>query len=266
MHGSRFASRRLKTDSRPDGRAWLQRLDAATGRPLTLLLLQCLERYQFFGVKHEVPAALAAWLRGSWKLALLARVPKPSEVLKMQVRGTRPVSALCDADRLFRPILGKRNAFVFLQHDLEHAYHFFSDPDLHRLQRRLFVVLTAILAEGALRTMLGDREFRKGLHYLVSDMNTHPLHSLHYLRAILVEHFLRSEHGSATGALSMRAREQIARVFHAIAMRGEFDVTAYAALRRLADGGTDAKDAAIIEAALRGRTPAPVRTKLAAGQ
>jgi hypothetical protein len=183
----------------------------------------------------------------------------------MQVRGIRPVTTLCDGRRMFRPVLEKRDAFVFMRHDLEHAFHFFSDPESHRMQRRLFVLLTAIIAEGAFRVVLNDRVFRDGFHYLVSDMNTHPLHSLHYLRAILVEHFLRSEHGTAAGRLSMRAREQITRVFHALAMRGRFDATQYAALRRLADGGTSDADAAIIEAALRPRSAA-ARTRTVAAR
>lgn len=250
-HGSRFASRRYKSDPRPDAVEWLARIDASTAQSLNELLIAYLDRYQFHSVTYEVGAALCAWLRGEWKLVLIARVPKPSEVLKMQIAGSRPVSAICDVRRMFDPILEKRDAFVFLQHDLEHAFHFFSDPQLHRLQRRLFILFAAVIADGQFRSVSRDRVFRERFNYLISDMNTHPLHSLHYLRAVLVEHHLRAELGDVRGPLSIRAREQIVRVFRALATRGRFDAAAEAALLRLAGGDTSDADATVIERALR---------------
>ncbi len=243
----------------------MQRLDTAESDPLTRMLIDYLDRYQFLGVTREVTAALTGWLRGQWNLTLLGRIPKPSEVLRMQVRGTRPVTTLCESQRMFCPILDKRDAFVFLQHDLEHAYHFFSDPALHRMQRRLFVLLTAVIAEGAFRSMIHDLAFRNSFNYLISDMNTHPLHSLQYLRAILVEHFLRFGGGVASGRLTTRARDSIARIFHSLAMEGHFTAFEYAALRRLADGNMVPTDAGVIEAALRRQSVDTVQEMALAG-
>lgn len=256
LHGSRFAARRYKADPRADVAQWRSWLWADAPSDLTERLLTLLERYQFLGVTHEVGAALSAWLRGRWSLILLHHVPPPSEVLRMQIGGVRPVSVLCDAQRMFEPIFEKADAFVFVQHDLEHAFRFFSDPELHRMQRNFFCLIERVTGAGVLRDMLGEALFRDRFHYLISDMNTHPLHSLQYLRAILVEQALRAEHRGPQAALSTRARDAIAHVFATLCSHADFVPVEQAAMMRMAHGQFCVADAALIESALR-REPVP---------
>ena len=171
--------------------------------------MDILQRHGFLGVIANVPASLHAWLAGKWSLMLCEHIPGPEEVLRLQARGIRPVTVLCDYPRMLRPILNKSDAHAFMIHDLEHAYKFFHDPVLHRAQRRFFSVIGRALYSGVFDDHRCDPVFAARFEYLISDMNTHVMHSLQYLRAILVEHYLRREHQPPAGELSPRARAAI---------------------------------------------------------
>ena len=209
MHGRRCASRKYKHDPRPDPDAWWNELREMEDGEARGRLLYYLQRYGFVGVIANVPAALCAWLRNSWPLSLCERIPSPEEVLDMQVRGTRPVTILPHFPRLLLPVLTKANAYAFMVHDLEHAYKYFYDPELHRGQRRFFTAIERELRVGVFDDYRRDTLFADKFAYLISDMNTHVMHSLQFLRAILVEHHLRREGKPQRAVLSIAAREQI---------------------------------------------------------
>ncbi len=190
LHGRRYASRRDKHDPRPNHEAWLADLERATGNEASSLLCHYFERYGFLGVIPNVCAALQAWLQDRWPLTLCEHIPSPEELLRMQVQGTRVVTVLAESPRLLQPVLNKPNAFAFMVHDLEHAYKFFHDPDLYHSQRRFFARVLTVLVQGWFDLYRQDPIFAEKFAYLISDMNTHALHSLQFLRAILIEHHL----------------------------------------------------------------------------
>lgn len=192
-HGGRFASRRSKSDARADAEAWFSELEALSANDLDSALAHYCERYHFTGIIANVPGALCAWLRGQWRLTLCEYIPSPLAVLAMQARGTRPVTVFSDPERLHRPVLTKINAFAFMVHDLEHAHKFFHDPDLHGGQLRFFREIESAEVGGMFGCYRHDPIFAEKFDYLISDMNTHVMHSLQYLRAILIEHHLRRE-------------------------------------------------------------------------
>jgi len=209
LHGRRCAARKYKHDPRPDPVAWWNELHEMEDGEARGRLLHYLQRYGFLGVIANVPAALCAWLRESWPLSLFERIPSPEEVLEMQVRGTRPVTILPHFPRLLLPVLTKANAYAFMVHDLEHAYKYFYDPELHHGQKRFFTAIERELHLGIWDDYRRDALFADKFAYLISDMNTHVLHSLQFLRAILVEHHLRRECKPPRAVLSIAAREQI---------------------------------------------------------
>lgn len=208
-HGKRFASRRSRRDPRPEFERCLAQIQAGTGTELDQFLIAWFETYQFFAVSPAVPVALAAWLRGSWRLRLMFRIPSPREVLGMQVDGIRPVTLIADPERMTRPVLTKANGFAFLVHDLAHAHKFYADPDLHAAQCRLFVRLQDGLDRGLFEPFADDGVFAVKFDYLISDMNTHIVHGLLYLRAILVEASLRRELKRPGEDVSKSAWDQI---------------------------------------------------------
>lgn len=193
LHGSRCAARKAKQSPRPDPHQWLAVLQDASARQVGQLLCQWLGNYQFLGVIPNVTEALCAWLRREWDLQLYERIPSPLEVLSMQTEGRRPITVLSEFPRLRQPVLSKPNAYAFMIHDLEHAWKFHHDPQLHQSQIAFFAALHAAIERGLFASRLNDRVFAEKFDYLMSDMNTHPAHSRQYLKAILIERQLKAE-------------------------------------------------------------------------
>lgn len=213
-HGEAFASRKRKSDPRPT--AWTAALETTDGPALRQHLLDYLERYQFRGVTANVPVALSQWLRGAWRLELREDVPSPRDVLRAQARGTRQITAISASPRRFEPVLDKPNAFAFFLHDVEHAYKFFYSPALYNGQRAFFAALEAALERGVFAPYVDDPTFVEKFHYLMSDMNTHPQHGRQYLRAILIELYLRRDGKPITAPLWAAAQQEIDGVIRAL--------------------------------------------------
>ncbi len=227
IHGQAFASRKRKTDPRrPVAAEWLAEMETAQGHALRACLLDYLERYQFRGVIDNVPVALHQWLRGHWPLTLREDIPGPREVLRMQTRGTRPVTVLTAYPRLLKPVLKKPDAFAFFVHDLEHAYKFFYAPSLHACQREFFTRLEAVIDRGVFEPYREEAGFSEQFDYLMSDMNTHPEHSRQYLRAILIEFHLRREGKALTAPLSPAAEREIENILEVMRISAPLAVCA----------------------------------------
>lgn len=126
------------------------------------------------------------------------------------------MTALTEYPRLRQPVLNKPDAFAFFLHDLEHAYKFFHSPVLHVGQCAFFSMLEDALDRGAFALYFSDDEFVTWFHYLMSDMNTHPEHSRQYLRAILVELYLRREGKGHRDPLSSAAERAIEETLRAV--------------------------------------------------
>jgi hypothetical protein len=210
-HGSRLAQRRSHADPKPDGGAWIAELDASMSRERAARLIYFLERYDLREVRRRVSIALIGWLRGVWELTLREQVPTVRDVLRMQVRGTRPITVIADYPRLLEPVLEKPDAFAFICHDLEHAWQFFHDPDRHRSQRRFAQLLDDAIEQGRFARYLTNPVFAEKFDYLAADMNTHPAHSLQYLRAILLEFHLQAEGKSPRDQLTPESHAHIHR-------------------------------------------------------
>lgn len=208
-YGRGVAQRRSRRDAVPDGIAWL---DAALALPTparTEFLADLYARYELRGVRQRVGITLHRWLRGEWRLTLLHTVPTPRAVLRLQADGSRPVTVIAAYPRLLQPVLDKADAYAFVCHDLEHAWQFFHDPARCRAQQRFARRLERAWTLGAFDRYLTDSVFAEKFLYLAADMNTHVLHSLQYLRAILIEHHLRREGLSARAPLPVAARAAV---------------------------------------------------------
>lgn len=218
LHGRRFASRRYKQDPRPDAAAWLAELRDASDSEARVCLHRYLQRYGFLGVIPNAITALQSWLHGHWPLILCEHIPAPEQMLRLQVQGTRVVTVITEPSRLLQPVLSKANAFAFMIHDLEHAYKFFHDPVLHEGQRCFYRRMLTLCEQGMFEAYRYDPVFSEKFDYLISDMNTHRLHSLQFLRAILIEYHLRQARLRPCDMLSSKdhnAVEAIMALFHA---------------------------------------------------
>lgn len=250
MHGPRFASRKDRLDPRPDPERWLEALSLVDGEVLSACLIGHLERYHFHRIIPAVPAALSAWLRGQWALDLTERIPPPRAVLAGQCRGRRPVTVIAAYPRMLRPVLSKVHGFDFFIHDLEHAYKFFHDPMMHAGQMGFSAAIGRALDHGCFSDCLADPEFSARFDYLVSDMNTHVVHSLQYFRAILIEHRLRLEGKRPDERMSAGAWREILELTAGLAALWGFEGTARQALANLIESRLTDADADAIERAM----------------
>lgn len=216
-HGTRFASRNHRYGNTPDHPLWREHLLAAHGRALDESLIDWLGDARFFKIIPSVPIALRSWVLGDWPLTLLTRIPSPLEVLDMQIQGTRPVTVISEFPRAVQPVLGKANGFEFLIHDLEHAWKFFHDPTEHQAQRHFFRLLQWAHEAGHFTAYLHDAIFAEKFDYLISDMNTHPVHGLRYFHAVLVECLLRREGKSLREPLSGDTKQEILQLIRQLA-------------------------------------------------
>lgn len=250
-HGPRFASRTRRDLPKPVMAAWRDKLLKDQPPDLTGFLTDALKHYQFFRTIPPATRALLGWLRDGWPLRLLTRIPNPREVLRQQARGQRVVT-LIDLPRAIRPVLTKADGFEFLVHDLEHAWKFCHDPYQHHLQRRFFGCLEQALDSGLFDSCLADPVFAERFDYLISDMNTHPVHGLVYCRAVLIESLLRREGKAATEWLSVAGQQALRECMENLGRLWRFPAPAVRALLNLADGQFDpVEDARRIEQALR---------------
>ena len=255
-HGTRFASRKRRQDPRPDAAVWLATMDESDGEALLVTLPEYFERYQFLGVIPAVPAALLAWLRREWPLTLCEGIPSPLKVLHMQVAGARPVTLVGDWPRMIQPVLTKADGFAFMVHDLEHAWKFFHDDTSHLGQRRFFGLMLAAVEQGYFRPYCAEERFASQFDYLISDMNTHVVHGLRYLVAILIECLLRREGKTMQATLSAEAEFELVGLLEDLAALWKFSVISRDALLGLLSGEFGAARAGCLERAiLAGRNP-----------
>ena len=133
-----------------------------------------------------VTKSLWAWSVGNYPLILREDIPESAEVLEMQTRGQRCVSVLMKPAEL-RSFVEGRDALAFTVHDLIHADHFFRDPEQAKAQIQFSRHLLKLGQRPELRLLISeDSEFRNQWNYLISDMNSVPLHLFKTLKAMLL--------------------------------------------------------------------------------
>ncbi|MBX3020930.1 MAG: hypothetical protein KF799_04580 [Bdellovibrionales bacterium] len=145
---------------------------------------ELLRHYQLKGVGRDSQAGLLGWLEGRYPLDLREDIPSPHEMLEVQCRGRRYVTLMQRPEQQFVRYGRHKGALEFLLHDLEHAHKFFGEPLLQRGQQRFFRLLAQEMSR--LHTLSQEESFQHELNYLMADMNSHPLHLLKYLKAIVL--------------------------------------------------------------------------------
>jgi len=123
-------------------------------------------------LSQRAQLALSKWIDGEWPIILSSKIPSPKEMLETQAKGSRFVSWLPD---IKGHILGKEDNWEFMLHDLMHAERFFYSRELYLAQKGFF----SWLQDQALE--LSGHEW----DYLRSDMNTHPLHAVQFLKHLI---------------------------------------------------------------------------------
>lgn len=257
--GARFAARTRKNVPKPDVSHWLERAAADRDEILRQCLVNWFENYHFVGTRQCVGQALVGWLRDGWSLVACDRVPLARQVLRLLCRGVRPVTIVCDPALMNTPIAGKANPHAFLLHDLEHGYRLFHDPMQHRLQVGMARVLEAAIRQDIFSEYVDGGVFDRAFDYLIGDMNTHPMHSLGYLRAIVLERLLTEEKKAKCEPLSPSGRRRLETLFDRLAQTGGFCTAGFQSMRHIARGEADSEAVGVIASNLLEIASRPVK-------
>lgn len=150
---------------------------------------QLFQHYHLKGVREDSQLGLLGWLTGRYPLEARLDIPTPREMLEIQCEGRRIATLLLKPEQQHTPIGRHAGAYEFLLHDLEHAHKFFGGEFAGQV--KFFRLLREAVTESAFKDFAGDLQFQGELNYLMSDMNSHPLHLLKYLKAIVLNAFRR---------------------------------------------------------------------------
>ena len=212
-YDKRFASRKCRDQAHPNVEEARKQLSDLTGSELRAWVSGFIAEYQHNQISKAALWSLTRWLSGDEIIRLYTNIPSAREVLELQCEGLRPVSVILSGPKALNPILEKSDGLAFLIHDLEHATKFHQDFKNHQLQLGFFRMIRKSLDLGVFETPLKEPGFVRSFDYLISDMNTHPLHGLRYLYAVLVEHHLRLEKKAANQNLSQSGKARIRCLF-----------------------------------------------------
>ncbi|NUN06066.1 MAG: hypothetical protein HUU57_09915 [Bdellovibrio sp.] len=182
----------------------------------------------------SVARSLLAWENKIYPLVLQKNVPSPADVLRMQAQGSRCISMLVSLEEMQSFVAEGRDVLGFIVHDLIHADHFFADPEKAQAQILFCQKLELIQKSREIRAMLArDEIFRKEFEYLMSDMNSVPLHLLKTLKAVLLGYFKRREGVSMNGPLSMAGEQEFTHLYGKALEPWKFAPEALLAAQRL---------------------------------
>jgi|GEM_PF-2050601 len=132
--------------------------------------------------------SLKAWLNQEIPLVLYHRIPNPLEVLSLQATGQRCVSALYQKEQISQLILGKKDYLDFFLHDLEHAYKFYHNNKFYHGQVGFYKLLLQAMQAGYFSEVI-ESNLREAFDYVISDMNSHPVHLMKCLKMIMLKFF-----------------------------------------------------------------------------
>lgn len=171
-----------------------------------------------------VTKSLWAWSLENYPLILREDIPESSEVLEMQTRGQRCVSVLMKPVEL-RSFVEGRDALAFTVHDLIHADHFFRDPEQAKAQIQFSRQLLKLGCRVEVQDLVArDPEFRDQWNYLISDMNSVPLHMFKTLKAMLLGAHKRAAQISSTESLCVTHEGLFLKTQKMIAQEFAFDL------------------------------------------
>ena len=135
--------------------------------------------------KNALPS-LAAIANLAYPVIITSAVPTPVELLTLQISGQRIISLNENYSEWATTLYSGRDYLGFLIHDLLHAEHFFGNPVHRDGQLGVYKFISTFMADGSLLSLLAESaSFKEGFEYIISDMNSHPLHMLQTLHSLL---------------------------------------------------------------------------------
>ena len=140
---------------------------------------------QVIPLPQSAQRSLAALYFRTYPLEILNYQPEPMELLQIQSKNKRIVTFELDYENWPTKMYDARDPLSFWIHDLIHADHFFSHPELRQGQLQFYLWILFILDQKILEPFFSNSEFYNNFCYLISDMNSHPIHLIKTFRAHL---------------------------------------------------------------------------------
>lgn len=185
---------------------------AVFDRPVPLVELAY--KWNFRSIPFSVNRSLYSWAQGHYKLKLMTGIPSASEVLTMQTQATRCLSMLVQPQQMQNFVEEGRDVLGFLIHDLIHADHFFHDPEKARGQILFSQKLSRLYHNPTFQEWLQkDTSFAKEFTYLMSDMNSVPLHLIKTLKAICLGSYKRQKQLPLNTSLNRVQEKEFSELF-----------------------------------------------------
>lgn len=119
-----------------------------------------------------------------YPIEILCYEPEPLELLNIQISGKRILTFDTDYQTWADKLYGSRDPLSFWIHDLIHAEHFFKHDELKLGQIGFYKFVKLFLDYPELQNLLKNLDYYGQFSYLISDMNSHPLHLLMTFKAI----------------------------------------------------------------------------------
>lgn len=124
-----------------------------------------------------------------YPITVLDYEPTPRELLQIQCEGRRIITFKNDYRAWPNQKFGHRDPLSFWLHDCIHAEHFFSQPENFVSQLGFYKFVADAYKAECWPKLVDHPAFEGDFSYLISDMNSHPLHLFKTLKAITDIHF-----------------------------------------------------------------------------
>jgi len=141
-----------------------------------------------------------------YPITVLDYEPSPQELLHIQCEGRRIITFKNDFAHWPTQKFGKRDPLSFWLHDCIHAEHFFSQPENFKAQLGFYKFVADAVASRCWPELADNQGFAGDFSYLISDMNSHPLHLFKTLKAITDIHFKAESVGIWDRVISVTTR------------------------------------------------------------
>lgn len=155
-------------------------------------LFQVIRQVRIKALPETALRALAHMSTQQYPIEVIQFVPTPAELLQYQLEGRRILSFNEDFATWPTTLYHGRDFLSFMIHDLIHADHFFATSEHRAGQLGFYRCIAMILKREDLQEFLKNENFKEAFEYIISDMNSHPLHLFKTLHARL-QHLLENE-------------------------------------------------------------------------
>lgn len=130
-------------------------------------------------------SALFHFQQRNYPMIITQSEPSPYELLDIQIGGKRVVTFEPNFKLWPDLMYEKRDPLSFWIHDLIHAEHFF-ESDLKKHSQIAFYKFAKDVSDlPSIQNLLQSEAFAEKFHYIISDMNSHPLHLMVTLKAVI---------------------------------------------------------------------------------